>query len=631
VTAVADLLGESPLFAHLDVEARARIAERCTVRHYEKGETICAVGDAADELLIIAEGEVAVWAGGSVVAHLGRPAVIGEIALLLREARSATITASRPSRVVALEAVYFDELARGDMAITTAIGHMLAARLRATTHGEQAHRCLVVAVASEAGQRGVTLIASYLQARLVRDLGGEVAHVVVDDAPDADGHVFVRRGADRPESIARIARVIDELTPSTRAIVVELNTHAGVDIGAASSFADVIVELARSPRPPVDIDEQTRVLRVRNHADGSGASHVAASARSLTIPFDAALAAHPAHAAVRLLIADERRMTTRALDRLARAVERRVVGVALGSGAALGLAHVGALRELEDAGIPIDVVAGSSMGGVIAAGYATGCTARELEARAVSQSSFLRLLRTVEPAVTGDGLLAGNQLVAYLRPFLDGARTFADLVLPTRVVATDLIAGDRVPIGDGDLESAVRATVAMPPFITPLVRDGRTLVDGGIVDPIPVDVVRDLGADIVIAISAIPKYQPNSVTALTRASRILNRFNPFAYVTSRARSLNLLDIVMGSFHIVEHRLGERVARDADIFIEPDLASHTWIEFYRAAEIIERGAEATRNAIPEIEAVLSSRLAATFPVDATSSRTANLRVAVEPTA
>jgi NTE family protein len=614
---VAELLGESPLFAHLDAAARAQLADRCTIRGYDKGETVCRVGDAADELLIVAEGEVAVWAAGSVVAHLARPAAIGEIALLLREPRSATVTAARPSSVVVLQRAHFDELAQSDLEVTTAIGQMLAARLRATTRGEHAHRSLVVAVVSEPGQRGVTLVASYLQARLLRDLGSDVARVVVDGNPPEDRCVFVPTASAKADTVARVVRQVDELRRSTRAVVVELSARADLDADAAAGFADIIVELSRTGRPPA-MDERTRMLRVRNCADRSGASHVAASAHSFTIPYDAALAAHPAHAALHLLVADERRATTRALDRLTRAVERRVVGVALGSGAALGLAHVGVLRELENAGIPIDVVAGSSMGGVVAAGYATGCTAQELETRALSQSSFLRLLRTVDPAVTGDGLLAGNQLVAYMRPFLTGAHTFADLVLPARVVATDLMAGERVAIGDGDLDSAIRATVAMPPFITPFVRDGRTLVDGGIVDPIPVDVVRDLGADIVIAVSAIPKYQPNTVTALTRASRILNRFNPFAYVTSRSRSLNLLDIVMGSFHIVEHRLGERVARDAEIVIEPDLASHTWIEFYRAAEIINRGGDATREAIPEIEKVLASRLAATFPVGTRSA-------------
>jgi NTE family protein len=615
VISVVDLLGESPLFAHLAYDTRVRIAERCTMRRYEKGEILCNVGDPADELLIIAEGEVAISTSDAVVAHLARPAAIGEIALLLREPRSATITASRPTAVVALERAHFDELARDDFEIITAIGRMLAARLRATTRGERARRSLVIAVVGEPGQRGVSLVARYLEARLADDLGGRVARIVVDDDAPNDATVFVKSRSGRSETVADVARCIEDLVETRRAVVVDLSIRTGLDADAASSFADVIVDLGHSTRPPELYAESTRRLRVRNHADGSAASHVAASARSFSIPYDAAIASLPAASATRLLLNDRRRATTRALDRLSRAIEGRVVGLALGSGAALGLAHIGALRELENSGIPIDVLAGSSMGGVVAAGYATGCTAAELESRAASQSSFLRLLRTVDPAVTGDGLLAGNQLVSYLRPFLNGARTFADLVIPTRLVATDLSAGERVSLGDGNLESAVRATVAMPPFITPFVRDGRTLVDGGIVDPLPVDVVRDLGADVIIAISAIPRLQANAVTVLTRASRMLNRVNPFAYVTSRSRSLNLLDIVMNSFHIVEHRLSDQIARDADVFIEPDLSSHTWIEFYRAAEIIDRGAAATRDAVSEIETAMSARLLRMFPLDA----------------
>jgi NTE family protein len=620
VSAVAEVLGESPIFAHLDAETRAVIADRCTTRHYDKGETVCNAGDTTDELLIIAEGEVAVWAAGNVVAHLARPAAIGEIALLLREPRTATISASRPCRVVALQRVHFEELARDDFEITTAISQMLAERLRATTRGERPHRSLVVAVVGGPGQRGVTLLATFLQARLLQDLRHGVARVVVDDGPAAGTSVSVIPGTAKSETIARVAEKLDQMTPTTRAVIVELSARAALDANAAATFADVVIEVGRSARAAHNIDEHTRRLRVRNHADGSRTSHAAASASSFSIPYEAAIVSVPAADATRLLLRHERRPTTRALDRLARAVEGRVVGVALGSGAALGLAHLGALRELENHGVPIDVIAGSSMGGVVAAGYATGCTAQELETRALSQSSFLRLLRTVDPAFTGDGLLAGDKLLAYLRPFLNNARTFADLAIPTRIVATDLIAGDRAVLGDGDLESAVRATVAMPPFITPFVRDGRTLVDGGLADPIPVDVVRELGANIVIAINCIPKYQPNAATVLTRASRMLNRFNPFAYVTSRTRSLNLLDIVMGSFHIVEHRLGERIARDADIVVEPNLSSHTWIEFYRAAEIIDRGAVATRDAILDVDRALSTRLMETFPPSAPSALT-----------
>jgi NTE family protein len=262
--------------------------------------------------------------------------------------------------------------------------------------------------------------------------------------------------------------------------------------------------------------------------------------------------------------------------------------------------------------VPVDVVAGSSMGAVIGAGYAAGATGSDLEVYAERAASLLRLVRAFDVAFTGDGILAGRQLLDYFRPFLHGARRFDELVLPARIVATDLSHGRTVAIGEGDLEAALRASIAMPPFLTPVLRDGQTLVDGGIVDPLPVDVVRDLGADIVIAVHAIPALDADAATLLTRVSRTLNRVNPVAWLAGRSRSLNLIDLVMNSFHLVEHQLGAHLARGAEVVVEPDLSGHTWIEFYRAHELIERGASAARRAIPDIETVLAQRLAATRP-------------------
>jgi NTE family protein len=270
------------------------------------------------------------------------------------------------------------------------------------------------------------------------------------------------------------------------------------------------------------------------------------------------------------------------------------------------------LRELELAGIPIDVIAGSSMGAVIGVAYAAGAAGDELERTANNLSSFFRLLRSVDIAMTGDGLLAGKQLMQYLRPFYVGVETFDDLVLPARVVTTDITNGERVAIGEGPIERALRASIAMPPFLAPVLLDDRTLVDGGIIDPIPCDVARELGADIVIGVSAIPRLQAGNATVLTRVSRSVNRLNPLAYFGGRLRSLNLLDIVMNSFQVVEHELSRYVGRSADVFIQPDLGSRTWIEFYRAPEIISSGAGAAVGAIPAIERVLADRLSQFAP-------------------
>jgi predicted acylesterase/phospholipase RssA len=111
----------------------------------------------------------------------------------------------------------------------------------------------------------------------------------------------------------------------------------------------------------------------------------------------------------------------------------------------------------------------------------------------------------------------------------------------------------------------------------------------------------------------MPPVSAETATVLTRVSRGLNRLNPLAYLTGRLHSLNLLDILMNAFQTTEHQLGEYLARSADVVVRPDLAAHTWIEFYRAPEIIERGSEATRHAIPQVERVMADRLSHELPL------------------
>jgi NTE family protein len=210
----------------------------------------------------------------------------------------------------------------------------------------------------------------------------------------------------------------------------------------------------------------------------------------------------------------------------------------------------------------------------------------------------------VDIALTGDGIIAGRQLMSYLRPFLQGAVTFDELAVPARVVATDLKSGERAVFRAGELERAMRASIAMPPFLTPLLDGDRTLVDGGLVDPVPVDVVREMGADVVIAVNAVSNLDGDAATVLTRVSRGLNVINPFAYLSGRRHSLNLLDVVMRSFQVVEHQLGADMCHAADVVVQPDLGHYTWIEFYRAPELIERGAAAAEGVITEIKAVVA---------------------------
>lgn len=148
----------------------------------------------------------------------------------------------------------------------------------------------------------------------------------------------------------------------------------------------------------------------------------------------------------------------------------------------------------------------------------------------------------------------------------------------------------------------------------PVEYDGRVLVDGGVVDPVPAEVVHEMGADICIAVNAVPRLRKGVETVLARWYGRAKRLNPLTYV-SRTRNLpTMFDVIMNSMQTLQYELGNFKAITADVRIDPDLAAFTWIEFYRVAEMIARGAEAAERALPDIKRVLAERLRARPTLD-----------------
>jgi NTE family protein len=220
-------------------------------------------------------------------------------------------------------------------------------------------------------------------------------------------------------------------------------------------------------------------------------------------------------------------------------------------------------------------------------------------------------LSALDSTLTKPGLLAGNRLIEIFGPLLGDTETFKELVLPCQVVAADIHSGERVAIGSGRLDAAFRASCSAPVIWAPVRRDGRVLVDGAIVEPVPAQLVSEMGADVCIAVNVVPPLKEGVETVISRMYRKLNRLNPLSYVSDSRDLPNLLDIVMNSIQMLQYELGNFKAISADVRINPDLSGYTWIEFYRAMELIERGAEATERALPEIRRVLDERIGASI--------------------
>jgi NTE family protein len=184
--------------------------------------------------------------------------------------------------------------------------------------------------------------------------------------------------------------------------------------------------------------------------------------------------------------------------------DRPKIGLALSGGGARGLAHVGVLRVLTEAGIPIDYVAGTSAGALAGVTYCAGMSPDEMEHFAM-QINWTYMAR---PTLSSSGLLSSKRLESWLK-FILGDIRFCDLKTPLAIVATDLDSGKPVSLTTGRVGPAVRASCSVPGLFTPVTIDGRRLVDGGISDNLPIDVVQRMGAEYVIAVDLMePHLQP---------------------------------------------------------------------------------------------------------------------------
>ncbi|MFO7582050.1 patatin-like phospholipase RssA [Guyparkeria sp.] len=293
---------------------------------------------------------------------------------------------------------------------------------------------------------------------------------------------------------------------------------------------------------------------------------------------------------------------------------RLKIGLALGSGAARGWAHIGVIRALEDAGIKPDVVVGSSIGALVGAGYVSDSFDRMEEwARGIRTWDVMRLL----DVRLGGGLIEGDNLMRSLKKQM-GPIDIEDLSLPFAAVATDLEAGREVWLREGSLLDAVRASIAVPGLMAPVRHEERWLVDGGLTDPVPVSLCRAMGADVVIAVNLNSDLVGRHVRDLRGAAHhgidgegglpewvegvderwLDGRLGKWLEKRSNgAEPPGMLDVMAGSINIMQDRITRsRMAGDPpELLISPKLSQIGLLEFERAAETIQIGRDAAERA------------------------------------
>ncbi|MDV2685315.1 patatin-like phospholipase family protein [Alkalihalophilus lindianensis] len=253
---------------------------------------------------------------------------------------------------------------------------------------------------------------------------------------------------------------------------------------------------------------------------------------------------------------------------------RPKIGLALGSGGARGFAHIGVIKALEKEKIPIDLLAGSSMGSLVASLYGIGQSTESMERLA----TMFRRKYYMDFTVPKLGFVNGNRIKELIR-LLAKSKNLEDTQVPVSVIATDLKKGERVIMTEGPIAEAVRASIGIPGIFVPEKRDGKVLVDGGVIDRVPVSVVKGMGSDITIAVDV-------------------------SYFRQELDFNSVYDVIMQSMDIMAREMMKPVELDCSVIIRPIVKHTSSLDFSNVERLIERGEEATYEQMPKIKQIIN---------------------------
>jgi NTE family protein len=660
VNAHAKILKNHPSFSGLSTRVLNRLTEHSTIEECPKGSTVYEEGAPGDAMYLVLSGRcqsvLLLPGGGYQVLDIFSPGdTFGERALVSQDRHWVTVQVITDSVVLRLDG---DDVHRL-LDKTPRLAHQLVNRLRdhMRSLGEKADTLRaelgrVVALTCVSPRFHGPTVAENLSLALAQETGRTVlfVRIQVGDRPPrlcewdprkADPHgpfAYADRTVDRdgevsqlglfvrdqeaactgiPSLIGHLARhyhyVVISVDPTADAAVVQafqrqsdlsyiLFGQQPADLYRAHLFIGeirtIIEDTGNQVRPVVCIDPDER-CRPFDELDERLGVNVHAVMHARPSPGKAG----DTHSHYLERSGDRFSANIRYL---AREIGRCRIGLALSSGGAKGFAHVGVLQVLEANGIHVDVMAGASMGAYIASLAAFGLSASDIAALCLAMESRLGLFKVMDPALPPRrGFMKGNKARRLLEKTIGDAH-FSDMALQLRIVTTDLETLERVVYDSGQVSPIVQASMAMPGVVVPVQLHGRTLVDGGASDPLPVDVLIEMGVEKIIAVNVIPS--PEEMTQRAEMNHE-QRHEMTATHLSGLPSLkhylnyfdegNILDIFQRSMHAIQTRVAEGSCKQADLVLRPVRCGSKWYDYGNPREYLELGRTVAEKRLPEI--------------------------------
>lgn len=664
IPALEPYLKRIPLFAGLSPEDLGKIAARLQPLSLPKGAALFREGDDPDAMYLIVSGQArrlrTLSGVESVVAFLGRGDVAGETGLLTGIPRTSTVKLDATSEILKLPRKDFEEILREHPTILLHLSRILAQRLMTQAPaparpGSDAH-LIVLDPALPRGDRallgwtlGFELSAQTRKRVLLVDLSPEAGAIAraAGLEPKVIGEEELR--AVNLRDPAAISELTQDHPSGVKLLSVSPAALGGRLFGSLYLFLNAVrgghdfalVCLSGGERGDVEraaLSEADRVLMAGcdamrpqfRHMEVEVPPFVPEAARLLRVwvgdlePEDAPLLLGSERVLVpwsdevteaftgtgkadaALALAPKARA---AIARLARRLGGVRVGLALGTGAALGHATIGVLKVFKREGIPVDMIAGTSMGSLIAGCYAAGYEPEEIESMAMRiDKSWVYENLFWDLTVLRSGMFQGETLLRFIRSYM-GSREFSDMDIPFACVAADIETGEEVVLKSGRVAEAIRASCGLPIIFVPIHLNGRYLVDGGLVNPVPTRVLADLGADVMIAVNlTMPAGDRPHHTHGAPAKPLLDR--PVSLETLREAAMpqvlknpHIIDVFFNMIYTMEYEVAQSRLEMAHVVLHPDLKGFSWTELHRAKEIIQAGERAAEEALPRIKALI----------------------------
>ena len=621
------VLRNVPLFKDLTYRDLKMIARACKSVHYKKGEVVYKEGDPPNALFCVLSGRVMVYTRDNsgretALEYLHRGKYFGIISLLTGEPHSVTTKAINDAEILRIEKDNFQKLLKKIPHLALDLSQTLGRRLKNKDfHQKIIFESAIISVFSSYPKAGRTVYAFNLALGLKRETGKSVILLGIDikdkkhkadyqwgvskyPTLNLSGSAFkaqqfkkyLLKNKDEVEllclayvpqsdvSVQNLLGILSILVNDYHYIILDLPRHTDNTVLRVLNQSDRI-HLISSPSE-ADLKKTAQLIRRLRKDFNFSRDKIKVIINEykeprLTPSQETEILGHPIYATLPRITDFGALEYTRAIRRISRHVGECTVGLALGVGGAYGFCHIGVLKVIEEQGIPIDIISGSSIGAVIGALWAIGKSADEILEIAMAFTSPKFFFRIIDLTFPYLGFIKGKKLYRFLSKYL-GNKTFQDVKMPLKIIASDIKRKEAVVIEQGRLIDAVMASSAIPGVLCPFKKLEDFLVNGGIFYPLPTEILTAAGTKKILAVNVTP----SKADILKESADFLNR---------KYKKNNILKLIFGSIEVMQSQIADKEAQYADVILHPDISGVSWTEFNKVEELAKRGeAEARRN-------------------------------------